>query len=108
MASTLQLSRDPGQGRSVCSGSAIQSASGLGMASCCSRQEQTNAGRSVLAEFVVGVGQSQRLPGEGQSDWLQASQGRLWVLADAVGGRAERALHGWTWWVQLGERSTER
>lgn len=37
-----------------------------------------------------------------------ASQGRLWVLADAVGGRAERALHGWTWWVQLGERSTER
>lgn len=64
MASTLQLSRDPGQGRSVCSGSGIQSASGLGMAGCCSRQEQPMLG-GVLSGSAVGVGHSQRLQGEG-------------------------------------------
>lgn len=107
MASTLQLSRDPGQGRSVCSGSAIQSASGLGMASCCSRQEQPTLGEACLLNLWWGWGKVRGCRERGGLTGCEASQGRLWVLADAVGGRAERALHGWTWWVQLGEKSTE-
>lgn len=108
MASTLQLSRDPGQGRSVCSGSGIQSASGLGMASCCSRQEQPTPGEACLLDLRWGWGKARDCRERGSLTGCEASQGRLWVLSDAVGGRAERVLHGWTWWVQLGDRSTER
>lgn len=56
MASTLQLSRDPEQGHSVCSGSGIQSASGLGMRGYCSpvEEEQPMLGRRVFSGSVVG------------------------------------------------------
>lgn len=108
MASTLQLSRDPRQGRSVCSGSGIQSASGLDMASCCSRQAQPMLGEMCLLDLRWGWGKARDRLERGSLTGCEASQGRLWALAEAVGGRAERALHGWTWWVQLGDRSTKR
>lgn len=77
MASTLQLSRDPEQGHSVCSGSGIQFASGLGMPGCCSRrQEQPMLWRKVFSGSVVEAGHNQRLQGEGSeqflSDWCEA------------------------------------
>lgn len=99
MASTLQLSRDPGQGHSVCSGSGIQSASGLGMAGCCSRQEQPMLGETCFLDLCWGWGKARDCRERG-SGWFrrsfltgcEASQGMAWDLAETREGVGRAAF----------------